>query len=405
MSKKQCGGENSAKGNRTQKNAKINFSPEKKGAAKTKASLKKTYSRRKKKDFVLDFVKVRAAVLIIIIISALIFFLTPPKNGKEKVEIKSEGAEVRETLRELSDAVPKKENVKPKEGKFDAEKVKNSDAEKISRETIEDKRLGKTSTAGKQGIRKTPSVEKNAIEEKMQTEKNDSVVRSLPELPILKKGVLFFVFDDAGHNTRQLQYFLDLPFKCTVAVLPCLPMSKECAELTRLAGKEVILHQPMQAENLSIDPGDGAVKKGMDAAEIKKIVKENIEEIAPIAGMNNHEGSLITADEYAMSAVLEAVQEKGIFFLDSKTTARSAAAKVAAAKNMRIFERDVFLDNEKDAEYMRAQIIAGLEIAQKQGQAVMIGHVFTVELAKILSEMYYELEKEGYEFSVLSEYY
>ena len=58
---------------------------------------------------------------------------------------------------------------------------------------------------------------------------------------------LYFIIDDAGYNIDQLKPFLDFPGSITVAVLPGLPHSRECAELIHKSGKQVFLHQPMEA--------------------------------------------------------------------------------------------------------------------------------------------------------------
>ena len=211
------------------------------------------------------------------------------------------------------------------------------------------------------------------------------------------------MFDDAGHNLDQLEYFLRLPFPCTIAVLPGLRYSSEAARRIRKAGKQVILHQPMQSVDLHINPGPGAVTPGLSAEQIKNIVRKNLEEIWPAAGMNNHEGSLMTADEAAMSAVLDVVAEKHIFFLDSRTTAQSVVAKVAREKNMTVWERAIFIDNDKSRVAMETQIKKGLSIARKKGYAIMIGHVFTVELAQLLTEMYPALIEEGFSLSAIAQ--
>ncbi|UTC43796.1 divergent polysaccharide deacetylase family protein [Treponema sp. OMZ 857] len=216
-------------------------------------------------------------------------------------------------------------------------------------------------------------------------------------------GNLTFVFDDAGHNLDQLEYFLRLPFPCTIAVLPGLRYSSESARQIRKAGKQVILHQPMQSVDLHINPGPGAVTPGLSAEQIKNIVRKNLEEIWPVAGMNNHEGSLMTADEAAMSAVLDVVAEKHIFFLDSRTTARSVVAKVAKEKNMAVWERAIFIDNDKSRAAMETQIKKGLSIARQKGSAIMIGHVFTVELAELLTEMYPALIEDGFSLSAIAQ--
>ena len=216
-------------------------------------------------------------------------------------------------------------------------------------------------------------------------------------------GNLTFVFDDAGHNLEQLEHFLQLPFPCTIAVLPGLRYSSESARRIRKAGKQVILHQPMQSVDLHINPGPGAVTPGLSAEQIKNIVRKNLEEIWPVAGMNNHEGSLMTADEAAMRAVLDVVAEKHIFFLDSRTTSKSVVPKVAKEKNMAVWERAIFIDNDKSRAAMEAQIKKGLSIARQKGSAIMIGHVFTVELAQLLTEMYPALIEEGFSLSAIAQ--
>ncbi|AIW90369.1 polysaccharide deacetylase [Treponema sp. OMZ 838] len=255
---------------------------------------------------------------------------------------------------------------------------------------------------------KNPIPEKPAVPDKKKTVQTMQPVQpaAKPEKPRKRApyaGNLTFVFDDAGHNLDQLEYFLRLPFPCTIAVLPGLRYSSESARRIRKAGKQVILHQPMQSVDLHINPGPGAVTPGLSAEQIKNIVRKNLEEIWPVAGMNNHEGSLMTADEAAMSAVLDVVAEKHIFFLDSRTTARSVVAKVAKEKNMAVWERAIFIDNDKSRAAMETQIKKGLSIARQKGSAIMIGHVFTIELAELLTEMYPALIEDGFSLSAIAQ--
>ena len=266
-------------------------------------------------------------------------------------------------------------------------------------------------TAQKEKPAVHPAPQKNTVLEKPAVPDKKKAVQKVqpaakPEKPRKRApyaGNLTFVFDDAGHNLDQLEYFLRLPFPCTIAVLPGLRYSSESARRIRKAGKQVILHQPMQSVDLHINPGPGAVTPGLSAEQIKNIVRKNLEEIWPVAGMNNHEGSLMTADEAAMSAVLDVVAEKHIFFLDSRTTARSVVAKVAKEKNMAVWERAIFIDNDKSRAAMETQIKKGLSIARQKGSAIMIGHVFTVELAELLTEMYPALIEDGFSLSAIAQ--
>jgi len=88
--------------------------------------------------------------------------------------------------------------------------------------------------------------------------------------------VLIIVIDDVGYNNGELKPFLELPFPITFAVLPQLPHSADSALSIQKAGKEMILHQPMEALGGN-DPGPHAVYLSMDEATIAKTVAENID--------------------------------------------------------------------------------------------------------------------------------
>ena len=223
-----------------------------------------------------------------------------------------------------------------------------------------------------------------------------------PEQPPRSRGALAIVIDDAGNNMRDLERFLRLPGPLTIAVLPGLPHSAEAARRIRAAGKEVILHQPMEAAG-GQDPGPGAIYSQMDSEEIRAILRANIAEIGPVSGMNNHQGSKITADRRIMDIILAFCQEQGIYFLDSRTSVETAAAAAAQSLGMRIAERDIFIDNSNDSASMRAAINAGLAIAASNGSAVMIGHAWSPELAPLLADLYQGILDQGYSFTSASE--
>lgn len=376
---------------------------------KTTKPVKKTGKKRRKKSKINYTGAIAGFLAVCIIMLAVFLFIIPSVKNKDETTNKTQIAKEQEKIEEEKPKTTEKPPIESKAKDKRTEKTKEAETQasknlpkEAAKKTLHDKPK-ESEKAGRENKAKKP--ENPIITDKPKPQEQEPDVsaypiQDLPELP--SKGKLIFVFDDAGHNLEQLQYFLDLPFPCTIAVLPKLPNSRETARRIRAAGKELILHQPMQALNPNINPGDGAVKPGMDREEIKKIVASNVEEIGPIAGMNNHEGSLITSDEKAMEAVLELCREKNIYFLDSRTSSKSVVPQVAKKLNMNIWERAVFLDNKKDKAYMKKQIIEGLEIASQRGEAIMIGHVFTVDLAILLKEMYSDLTQEGYTFSTIS---
>ena len=215
------------------------------------------------------------------------------------------------------------------------------------------------------------------------------------------RGTLVFIIDDAGNNLQELEPFLRFPGPLTIAVLPGLPHSAEAARRIRAAGKEVFLHQPMEAMGGQA-PGPGAIYAGMTATEIVALLRQNVAEIGPIAGMNNHQGSKITTDQQAMETVLAFCRDQGIYFLDSRTTAETAVPAAARNLGIKIGERNIFIDNEQTRSSMNRYIESGLTLASQKGSAVMIGHTWSPELAPLLADLYQTLTAQGYTFATAS---
>jgi len=226
---------------------------------------------------------------------------------------------------------------------------------------------------------------------------------AIPEPPPKPKyqGTLVFIIDDAGNNLQELEPFLRFPGPLTIAVLPGLPHSAEAARRIRAAGKEVFLHQPMEAIGGQA-PGPGAIYAGMTATEIVALLRQNVAEIGPIAGMNNHQGSKITTDQQAMETVLAFCRDRGIYFLDSRTTAETAVPAAARNLGVKIGERNIFIDNEQTRASMNRYIESGLTLASQKGSAVMIGHTWSPELAPLLTDLYQTLAAQGYTFATAS---
>lgn len=216
-------------------------------------------------------------------------------------------------------------------------------------------------------------------------------------------GLLVFVFDDGGHNLKDLTPIVNLPFPVTIAVLPGLGYSVKAAELVRQSGKELLLHQPMQAKNLSVDPGPGAIKPGMGYSDIVDLLIDNTNQVGPVVGMNNHEGSLITEDPMAMQAVLEFCRDRGLIFLDSRTTAGTVVPEQAEVLDMEFLERSVFIDNIQERESIVSSIRDGMNIAKNKGSAVLIGHVWCQSIADIILDIYPEILDQGYKITTLTE--
>ena len=93
-----------------------------------------------------------------------------------------------------------------------------------------------------------------------------------------------------------------------------------------------------------------------------------------IRGINNHMGSQFTEDRGRMTYVMDVLKENNLFFLDSKTSAKSVGRNVAREKRVAYAHRHVFLDNENKVEYVNKQLRLAEKIARRNGYVVAIGH-------------------------------
>ncbi|MBP3772744.1 MAG: divergent polysaccharide deacetylase family protein [Treponema sp.] len=242
---------------------------------------------------------------------------------------------------------------------------------------------------------------------KEQEQIQQNVPRNRFDIPQASNGAtVVIIIDDAGRSVENTKRYAALPFPITIAVLPKLPQSRACADAIRAAGKEVILHQPMQSMNLNLDPGPGKITADMSTYEIAAIVKQNLLELGPgVKGMNNHEGSQVTSNVIKIGTVLDVCSEMGVYFLDSRTTAATQAPQAALERDMHIFEKaGPYLDNDIDRAKMLERMRETLAYANRHGRAIVIGHVdkSVKILPDLLSEMYPEMKAAGYRFATPS---
>lgn len=220
-------------------------------------------------------------------------------------------------------------------------------------------------------------------------------------LPPAIKGRIAIVLDDWGYNLNNLPRIAEIKYPLTASVLPNIAYTRKVAEELYARGLEVILHLPMEpVERLSLEKN--TIKTSMDKTQILNILDNDLASVAYADGVSNHMGSKATCDLKTMEVIFEELKNRHLYFLDSFVTAKSVCAGLARRIGLRIFKRDVFLDNVEERAYIRKQIYKLKNKARIRGFAIGIGHDRKVTL-EVLSEVMPQLEKEGYKFVFVSE--
>jgi uncharacterized protein len=201
------------------------------------------------------------------------------------------------------------------------------------------------------------------------------------------------ILDDFGYDFSGMERLRGMYLPVTVSILPNLGASRKTADLARAAGYEVMLHLPM-APRESARLEKNTLSPGMSSDQIRQQIEKDLDSIGLVSGVNNHMGSLATADPKLMEMVVSDLKGRGLFFVDSVTGPKSVAFRTAREMGMDAAQRDVFLDNESDPEYIKGQIRELIQKALKNGRAIGIGHD-RPETLTVLKEMLPEFEKAG----------
>jgi polysaccharide deacetylase 2 family uncharacterized protein YibQ len=205
------------------------------------------------------------------------------------------------------------------------------------------------------------------------------VERRLPRLVI--------IMDDMGTNKKYLRELLALKYPVTISVMPHQPYSKYVAKRAHKKGAEVMLHLPMEPIGYpNKNPGAGALFTFMEDEMFKNSLISAIDSVPNIVGVNNHMGSRLTQDEAKMKLVLTELKKRGLFFVDSRTTAKTKAYELAIKMGVPTVERSVFLDNECDVRKIKERIRELIKRAKENDGAVGICHPKpeTIEALKLM---------------------
>ena len=212
---------------------------------------------------------------------------------------------------------------------------------------------------------------------------------------------IVLIIDDLGNQLTSGMRAVLLPGPVTYAFLPHTPYAEVLAELAHAKNKEVMLHLPLES-HAGNRLGPGGLTLHMGRQEFQQTLAENIASIPHVRGVNNHMGSLMTRHPGAMKWLMQGLGEKGLYFIDSRTTEKSVAYGIAREKTIAAAGRDVFLDHDRNKAVIRSQFRRLLQVAKKRGQAIGIGHPFP-ETLEVLEQELPLLRAQGVELVAASE--
>jgi len=211
------------------------------------------------------------------------------------------------------------------------------------------------------------------------------------------------IIDDLGYERIAGERAIELPGPLAYAVLPGTPRASYLADTAHAAGKDVLLHLPLQAEKHAEPAEPGSLLLDMSREQFSSAFAENLESVPHVVGINTHRGSLLTRHPGHMSWLMDEILDRGdLFFVDSYATAQSIALRIARENDIPSVRRDVFLDSNPSPENIDREFSRLKKIASQQGLAVGIGHPYPTTL-EYLEAALPGLLADGYELVSIGE--
>lgn len=215
-----------------------------------------------------------------------------------------------------------------------------------------------------------------------------------------EKPVVSIIIDDMGSRLAQDRKIFLLPRALGFSVLPHTRGVQQVIKAAKSKGNELILHLPMEPVSKQ-PPEPGMLTQVMDWDTFVLAIQKNIAAVPGIIAINNHEGSLLTADHLRMEWLAgELTRHRHIAFIDSRTTRHSVALKVTREFGVTSTQRDVFLDHMPGK--VAQQFDKLISKAKQQGSALAIAHPYE-ETIEFLKENLGQLEQQGVELVPVSE--
>lgn len=175
-----------------------------------------------------------------------------------------------------------------------------------------------------------------------------------------------------------------LPGPVTLAFSPYADGLEQWLNLARAAGHEVLLGLPMEPANFPTrDPGPRTLLTSLTPQQNLERLDWVLGRASGIVGVTNQAGSRFTASNDALRPVMQRLRDRGLMFVDARTTPRSVAASLATSMNLPRAISDRLIDQEASRLAIDAQLVDVERVAKETGNAVAMGQPYPVTFERL----------------------
>jgi polysaccharide deacetylase 2 family uncharacterized protein YibQ len=221
------------------------------------------------------------------------------------------------------------------------------------------------------------------------------VERDRPRIAIL--------LQDLGLSQEQTNTAIQqLPGSVTLGFAPYARRLDQWIDLSRAAGHEVLLQVPMEPFDFpTSDPGPHTLLTSAGQDENLERLEFLLSRFTGYVGVYNRMGDRFTSSIDSMQPVLQSIHDRGLLFVDARTSGTSVAGRLASDLGLPHALNNREIDQVASRVEIDAKLIDLENIARQQGQALGIARPYPVTLER-LAQWATTLEEKGIDLAPVS---
>ena len=201
------------------------------------------------------------------------------------------------------------------------------------------------------------------------------------------KPSIAILVTDIGLNSKSSTLAIEnLPGQINLAFSPYGRNLQDWMDKARNKGHEGFLMLPTEPLNYpDSDPGPHTLITDLSERENMSRLDWILSRVGGYVGVVNHMGSKFTASEDALTPIINDLKDRGLMFVDARSTRFSMAARVARRASMPRAINDRYIDNAMTSEEIQKQLAELEKTANTFGAALGLARALSLtidELAK-----------------------
>ena len=198
-----------------------------------------------------------------------------------------------------------------------------------------------------------------------------------PRIAIVVKAIGM----NAEYSERAIK---ELPGEMDIAISPYGRNLQDWVDLGREYGHEALLLVPMEPLNYpENDPGPHTLMAGYSKRDNMNRLMWVLSRVTGYVGVLNEMGSKFTASENAVHPVMEELHQRGLMFVDSRSSRYSVAAKYARRLGMPRAINNRYIDNVVSEEEIQTRLTELENTAKTYGAALGVARAFPLTIDQL----------------------